>query len=158
STVLLHLLAGARLPTPLVAAHVNHGLQPGAARWEAHCRRVAESLGVEFLARRIEVPANDPRGIEAAARERRYAAPARIARRGDHVLTAHHEDDQAETLLLNLMRGSGAAGLAGIGARQPLGDALLLRPLLEVPRAEIEAYGRAHALTWCDDPSNVDTR
>src|SRR5690606_15996046 len=65
-------------------------------------------------------------------------------------------DDQAETLLLNLLRGSGVAGLAGIGARRPLGEALLLRPLLEVPRAEIEQHARAHGLDWCEDPSNVD--
>lgn len=158
STVLLHalVLTRERHGVPLLALHVNHGLQPEAGRWEEHCRRVAASLEVDFLATRIEVPAGDPRGTEGAAREGRYRALAGHARRGDHVLTAHHRDDQAETLLLNLLRGSGVAGLAGIGARRPLGEALLLRPLLEVPRAEIEQHARAHGLDWCEDPSNVD--
>ncbi|HET6630334.1 MAG TPA: tRNA lysidine(34) synthetase TilS [Woeseiaceae bacterium] len=159
STVLLHALyqAGARA-APIVAVHVNHGLQPDAAAWERHCARFAERLGVRYEARPIEIAASDPRGVEAAAREQRYAVLAELAGPGDHVLTAHHEDDQAETLLLNLLRGSGTAGLAGIGAVQPFGEGLLLRPLLGVPRREIEAYAAAHALEWCDDPSNADSR
>jgi tRNA(Ile)-lysidine synthase len=158
STVLLHALhqVGARA-VPLVAVHVNHGLQPDAAAWEQHCARFAERLGVRYESRSIKIAASDPRGVEAAAREQRYQVLAELVRPGDHVLTAHHEEDQAETLLLNLMRGSGTAGLAGIGARQPFGEGLLLRPLLGVPRREIEAYAAAHALEWCDDPSNADS-
>lgn len=160
STVLLHALWSerARHRTPIVAVHVNHALQADAGRWQAHCRRFADDLGIELVERTIDVPANDPRGIEAAARERRYRVLAELSRAGDHVLTAHHEDDQAETLLLNLMRGSGPAGLAGIGRRQPLGEGLLLRPLLDVSRAAIEAYAAEHGLDWCDDPSNTDLR
>jgi tRNA(Ile)-lysidine synthase len=159
STALLHVLASAR-PVhgrALLAVHVHHGLQEAADRFEAHCGQVASELSVELVVRRVAVPAGDPRGTEAAAREQRYAALAALARRGDHVLTAHTRDDQAETLLLNLMRGSGATGLSGIAARRPLGDALLLRPLLDVTRAEIAAYAAAHALRWCEDPTNVDT-
>ncbi|HEX2139784.1 MAG TPA: tRNA lysidine(34) synthetase TilS [Woeseiaceae bacterium] len=160
STVLLHALCRAtgRRGVPIVAVHVNHALHADAARWEDHCRRVAEGLGIEFIRRRIDIPPADPRGPEAAARARRYAAIAELVQPGDHVLTAHHQDDQAETLLLNLMRGSGAAGLAGIGPVQPLGKGLLLRPLLNVPREAIEAYAAAHALEWCEDPSNADSR
>lgn len=160
STVLLHALSrpGGRAGAPIVAVHVNHALNPDAERWEHHCRRFAERLGVRFIPRRIDIPAADPSGPEAAARERRYAAIAELVEPGDHVLTAHHEEDQAETLLLNLMRGSGSAGLAGIGAVQPFGTGLLLRPLLGVPREAIEAYAAAHALEWCDDPSNADSR
>lgn len=160
STVLLHALwrARARHGAPIVAVHVNHALQPDAPRWQEHCRRFAEGLGVELLERTIDVPAADPRGTEAAARELRYALLAELVLAGDHVLTAHHQEDQAETLLLNLMRGSGAAGLAGIGARQPLGHGLLLRPLLDVPRAEIEAHAARYRLEWCEDPSNADLR
>ncbi len=158
STVLLHALVVTRggQGTPVVAIHVNHGLQAEAERWEAHCREVAGRLGVELVVRRVEVPAGDPRGTEAAARELRYRAFERLLRPGDYVLTAHHRDDQSETLLLNLLRGSGAAGLAGIGARRALGAGILLRPLLGVSRAEIEAYAAARGLAWCDDPSNVD--
>ena len=159
STVLLHALrrAAARA-APIAAVHVNHGLQPDADSWERHCRHFAEQLGVDYIERRIELPAADPRGPEGAARAVRYAALAELVQAGDHVLTAHHEDDQAETLLLNLMRGSGAAGLAGIGPVQSFGRGLLLRPLLDVPRAELERYAAAHALEWCEDPSNADIR
>lgn len=159
STVLLHALrrAAAR-SAPITAVHVNHGLQADADSWERRCRRFAEQLGVDYIERRIELPAADPRGPEGAARAARYAALLELVQAGDHLLTAHHEDDQAETLLLNLMRGSGAAGLAGIGPVQPFGKGLLLRPLLDVPRAKLEDYAAAHALEWCEDPSNADTR
>ena len=160
STVLLHALwrGRARHATPIVAVHVNHELQADARRWEAHCRRFAAHLGVEFVRQTLDLPPGDPRGTEGAARELRYRAISELVGAGDHVLTAHHEEDQAETLLLNLMRGSGVAGLAGIGARRALGRGLLLRPLLDVSRAEIERYAALHGLEWCDDPSNADLR
>ena len=159
STVLLHALCTAGAPAaPLVAVHVHHGLHPDADRWAHHCRRFAEHLGVEYIERRIEIATSDPRGPEGAARAARYAAIAELVQPGDHLLTAHHEEDQAETLLLNLMRGSGTAGLAGIGAVQPFGKGWLLRPLLDVPRAALEAYAAAHALEWCEDPSNAELR
>ena len=159
STVLLHALCtSAARAAPIVAVHVHHGLHPDADRWEAHCRRFAAQLGVAYIERRIEIPASDRRGPEGAARAARYAALAELVQAGDHLLTAHHEEDQAETLLLNLLRGSGAAGLAGIGAVQPFGNGRLLRPLLDVPRAALEAYAAAHTLEWCEDPSNADTR
>lgn len=160
STVLLHALcrANAGRGPIIVAVHVNHGLQPDAARWERHCAEFAERLGVLYESRSIEIAPFDRRGLEAAAREQRYGVLAALVQPGDHVLTAHHEEDQAETLLLNLMRGSGSAGLAGIGPVQPFGEGLLLRPLLGVPRRELEGYAAAHALAWCEDPSNIDTR
>ena len=159
STVLLHALCrGGARSAPIVAVHVHHNLHHDADSWASHCRRFAEQLGVEYVERRIGISASDPRGPEGAARAARYAALAELVQPGDHLLTAHHEEDQAETLLLNLMRGSGAAGLAGIGALQPFGKGLLLRPLLGVPRAALEAYAAAQALEWCEDPSNADTR
>lgn len=158
--MLLHALWSVRerLGAPLVAVHVNHALHPDAPGWERQCRRFAERLGVDLLVRRIDVQQGDRRGPEGAARELRYAAIADVVQSGDQVLTAHHEGDQAETLLLNLMRGSGTAGLAGIAAARPFGEGLLLRPLLGVPRREIEAWAAAHALEWHDDPSNADVR
>ncbi len=160
STVLLHALRQADLAAgqPIVAVHVDHGLQAKARAWERHCRQFAKRLGVRYVARRVEIRDSDPRGVEAAARGERYRVLADLTQAGDHVLTAHHQEDQAETLLLNLMRGSGTAGLAGIGEVQPFGKGLLLRPLLGVPRAELEAYAAAHALAWCEDPSNADSR
>ena len=160
STVLLHALveARARHGVPLVAVHCQHGLHPAAGEWEAHCERVAASLGVPFVARRLAIAGHAGRGLEAAAREARYAALLALVADGDTVLSAHHEDDQAETLLLNLLRGSGAGGVAGIGAVLAFGSGRLCRPLLDVPRRELLRYARDAHLDWVDDPSNADMR
>jgi tRNA(Ile)-lysidine synthase len=159
STVLTHALRQAPVPrAPILAVHVNHGMQPDAGAWEEHCRRVAAALDVEFVARAVAVAGDRGFGLEAAAREARYTAIRTLMQEGDVLLSAHHEDDQAETLLLNLMRGSGVAGLAGIGASQPFGPGLLLRPMLKVSRTDIERYAKEFDLQWIDDPSNLDLR
>src|SRR5690606_324440 len=97
------------------------------------------------------------RGVEAAARSARYAALRAAMVPGDAVLSAHHLEDQAETVLLNLMRGSGLSGVAAIAAARALPPGRLFRPLLDVPRAELAAYARHHGLEWLDDPTNLDT-
>lgn len=160
STVLLHALAnaGESERARITAVHVNHGLHPDADHWQEHCRDFAETLGVAYLYREVNVDDGRKIGLEAAAREARYAVLQTLVEPGDCVLSAHHEEDQAETLLLNLMRGSGVAGLAGIGAVQPFASGKLVRPLLGVPAEDIEDYAKRHALSWIDDPSNVDTR
>jgi len=159
STVLTHAIKQAPGPgVPVVAVHVNHALQPDAPDWEEHCRRVAAQLNVEFVTRTVQVVDEQGVGPEAAAREARYTAIRALMQDGDVVLSAHHEDDQAETLLLNLMRGSGVAGLAGIGASQPFGPGRLMRPMLDASRQDIERYAREFDLPWIDDPSNLDTR
>ena len=108
--------------------------------------------------RRVTVDDQSGSGPEAAARQSRYTALLALIDDGDCLLSAHHEEDQAETLLLNLMRGSGLAGLAGIGAIQDFGRGRLLRPLLSVSTAAIKEYADRHNLDWIDDPSNADTR
>jgi len=162
STVLLHALAeGLRMqvsPAPLMAVHVDHRLHPESAAWADHCERYAASLGVRFERRTADIPADADEGPEAAARAARYAILESLLESGDWLLSAHHENDQAETLLLNLMRGSGLAGLAGIGASRPIGRAWLLRPLLGVPRTELERYAAEEGLTWVEDPSNAESR
>lgn len=160
SSVLLHALAksAGHGQAEIVAIHVNHGLHPDADKWEQHCRQFAGELGVASSNRRVTVDSDLKSGPEAAARQARYAILQTLVERGDCVLSAHHEEDQAETLLLNLMRGSGVAGLAGIGAAQTFGAGRLLRPLLGVSGESIEAYARRHGLSWIDDPSNADTR
>ena len=160
STVLLHALcrAAERDPGKIIAIHINHGLHPDAAAWAEHCRRITDELGITLISSQVRIDENSGGGPEAAAREARYAVLQTEARRGDCVLSAHHEDDQAETLLLNLMRGSGLAGLAGIGAVQGFGRGRLLRPLLGMPGDAIEAYADRHKLVWIDDPSNEDLR
>ena len=157
STVLLHALCTSGNELPVVAAHVDHGLHPQSADWAERCRRYAGSLGIEFRAFCVAV-ADAGGGIEAAARDARYRVLRSIVAAGDCLLSGHHEDDQAETLLLNLMRGSGPAGLAGIGAAQPFGAGRLLRPMLGTGSAEIAAYAAEAGLDWIDDPANDETR
>lgn len=160
STVLLHALAAARskIPVPIVALHVNHGLHADADTWEVDCSEFAKSVDVEFLSCRIEVAADTGLGPEAAARQARYAALRGWVGRDDYLLSAHHEDDQAETLLLNLLRGSGVSGLSGIGERQTFADGFLLRPLLGIAGQALREYAAAHQLIWVDDPSNAESR
>jgi tRNA(Ile)-lysidine synthase len=159
STVLVHALKRAvDDATPVIAVHINHGLHPDAGAWEAHCRHIAGTLNVGFLACHVDVSDHGGAGIEAAAREKRYAAMKELVQDGDVVLSAHHEEDQAETLLLNLMRGSGLAGLAAIGARQQFGPGTLIRPMLKVSREDIERYAREAGLAWVEDPANANLR
>ena len=96
--------------------------------------------------------------LESEARKARYALFEKTLTTDDYLLTAHHADDQAETFLLNMLRGSGSAGLRGIAYNRPIGDSRLLRPLLDVSRAEITNYASYHRLEWFDDPSNLSKR
>lgn len=151
-------LAGA---SRCVALHVHHGLSPNADAWLAHCAATASALGVAFDARRVELAHDDPSGVEAAAREARYRALDEMcALHGAQSLwLAQHADDQAETVLLQLLRGAGLAGLAAMApVRAPAGGVPRVRPLLHVLRAQLEAYAHAHGVRWIDDESNADTR
>ncbi len=160
STVLLHALSSTREQhqSEIIAIHIDHGLHPDSGEWESHCRQFADNLGVSYISCPVKVDDVLRSGPEAAARQARYAALQTQVREGDCVLSAHHEDDQAETLLLNLMRGSGIAGLAGIGAAQSFGRGRLLRPLLGVSGAAIEAYAKRYKLGWIEDPTNANIR
>ena len=158
STVLLHALANSETEAAVIAIHIDHGLHADSGQWEQHCREFAADLGVEFESRAVTVAEKPENGPEAAARRARYDAFLRLVRSDDCLLSAHHEDDQAETLLLNLMRGSGPAGLAGIGLRQSFGRGHLLRPMLGVPGEAILAYAERHELGCINDPSNADSR
>jgi len=156
SSALLHCLAGLRerYPFDLSACHVHHGLSPHADAWAEHCLRIGRILSVPVEVHRVEVrPAGE--GFEAAARAARYRVFTSLA--ADAVALAQHRDDQAETVLLQLLRGGDLRALAAMPARRPLGDKLLLRPLLDVTRAGIEAYARAHHLDWIEDESNACT-
>ncbi len=167
SSVLLHRVqaAGAAHGWKVHAFHVHHGLSPQADAWLAHCAAQASALGVRFDSRRIEVDAGAG-GIEGAARLGRYAALGAMCRAHDVplLLTAHHQDDQAETVLLQLLRGSGVAGLSGMDqvnqAPALLGDPDLFmgRPLLSLSRAELEEIAAAHAIVHVEDASNADPR
>ena len=152
STVLLH-AAATLYPARVTALHANHQLQPDADDWQQHCASACEQLGVDFLTRLTPSRVTGS-GPEAAAREARYAWFESVLEEGDLLLLAHHQDDQVETVLLRLLRGAGAVGLGGMAARRSLGRGAVVRPLLSVPRAELEAYAKNEGLVWIDDPSN----
>jgi tRNA(Ile)-lysidine synthase len=163
SMVLLHLAHAHGLQPH--AFHVHHGLSPNADAWRDHCAAAAAALGVPFDWRAVVV-AKGKSGIEAAARKQRYAALGEMCRAhgAGLLLTAHHLDDQVETVLLQLLRGSGPAGLSGMDPanRAPglLGDErlALARPLLGVARADLEQFAREQGITWVEDESNTDPR
>jgi tRNA(Ile)-lysidine synthase len=160
SHVLLHaasLLRGADFPE-LRAIHVHHGLAPRADAWTVHCEAVCAALGVPLEVIRVDARAETGESPEAAARAARYRALEAALTPGDGLLTAHHRRDQAETLLLQLLRGAGPAGLAAMPRWQPLGAGWHGRPLLDVSRECLEAHARAHGLVWIEDESNLDIR
>ena len=154
STVLLHLLVSINksFPFQLSAHHVHHGLSPNADSWANFCTEFCAKLNVPLTISNVKVEQNSGLGLEAAAREARYKALATSP--ADLICLAHHQDDQAETLLLQLARGAGVKGLAGMATV----SGKLLRPLLDVPRSDLEAYAKQHQLTWIEDESNADTR
>ena len=155
SVVLLHLLHGLapRLGFRLSAIHVNHGLSPNADDWQRFCSSFCLELGIPFKATRVRIK-RQKTGLEAAAREARRAALAKMP--ADALALAHHLDDQAETVLFNLLRGTGLEGASGMPAVGTLGRKKLLRPLLGVPRSAIRAYAAEHRLAWIEDESNAD--
>ena len=155
STVLLHLLvhlAKTESLPALSAIHVHHGLQAVADAWPEHCRSVCDALGVPLHVVHVQVQSGA--SLERAAREARYAAFNQITQANEILLTAQHRDDQAETLLFRLLRGAGVRGLSGMPRQRVLGKGHLLRPLLDVTRAELEAYASENHLSWIEDPSN----
>lgn len=161
SSALLHAAAALAATQPalrLRAIHVHHGLQRDADGWVDDCEALCARLGVPLTVERLAL--DPPRGSsrEAEARDARYAALARRLAPRECLLTAHHQDDQLETVLLQLLRGAGVAGLAAMPASTGLGPGLHLRPLLDVPRADIVAYARAAGLRWVEDPMNADQR
>jgi len=157
STVLLHRLAAdeALRARGLRAIHVHHGLHGDADAWAEHCARSCASLGIALGIARVAVARGG--GLEAAARQARHAAFESALDEGEVLVLAHHRDDQAETFLLRALRASGADGLAAIRPWRRCGRGWLWRPLLDVPRAALLAYARAHGLAWIEDPSNEDT-
>ena len=135
------------------AIHVHHGLSPNADAWAAFCRRLCKRLGVPLKIQKVSIVTRGE-GLEAAARRARYEVFAKS--KADCIALAHNLDDQAETVLMNLLRGAGVRGARGMLPRSPHGKKTLLRPLLGMPRAAILAYAREHRLEWIEDESNAD--
>ncbi|WP_310491509.1 tRNA lysidine(34) synthetase TilS [Dechloromonas sp.] len=154
SVVLLHVLSRLGLGR-LSAIHVHHALSPNADAWAEFCAGYCKLLGVPLTIRHVAVDTSSGLGLEAAARAARYAAFAECT--GGSLLLAQHRGDQAETVLFNLLRGTGVTGAAGMPVERQFGCLRLLRPLLDVSRAEIESYASAEGLAWITDESNADT-
>lgn len=157
STVLLDVLCDvARAQAWTVrAVHVHHGLSPNADAWARHCEAECARRGIPLAVERVAVDRDSPLGLEAAAREARYRVFA--TREEPYVVLAQHLDDQAETVLLQVLRGTGLKGAAAMPERRALGDVTLLRPLLAEPREALRAHAREQGLAWVEDESNATT-
>ncbi|MEX0733436.1 MAG: tRNA lysidine(34) synthetase TilS [Steroidobacteraceae bacterium] len=161
STVLLHAMTALcrrEGTSGLRAVHLDHGLQAESAAWADVCRAACRAAGVPLEVISLRLVPEDGASIEAAAREARYAALARNLQSGEWLLTAHHRDDQLETVLIQLLRGGGVAGLAAMPARASFGRGWHARPLLDVDRAALAAYAARLGLDWIRDPTNESRR
>jgi len=154
STVLLHALVQLAADRPLRALHINHQLQANADDWQSHCRQFCQAHAITFQAICVDTEAFQSLGPEGAARAARYQAFSENLQQNELLLTAHHADDQVETMLLALLRGSGAVGLSACAAQRPLGRGQLMRPLLDISRQQLQHYAVHHQLDWIEDPSN----
>ena len=157
SVVLLHLLhhLASRYAWNLSALHVHHGISPHANTWAVFCTELCARYAIPFHVEQVDIAPLREHGIEAAARKLRHAALDRQS--VDFIALAHHMDDQAETLLLQLLRGAGLRGASAMPVvRQRTGFPTQLRPLLNVARSELLAYAQLHELQWVEDESNVD--
>lgn len=158
SQVLLYALHRLFPAERLRVIHINHGWHVDSVKWANSCRHTCDKLGVYCEIVPIEAHPKSGESAEACARAARYSAMAKRIRPGDFLVTAHHRNDQAETLLLQLFRGSGLKGLASMPFCQPFGKAYLMRPLLDFTREELYEYAQQYHLTWIEDDSNRDLR
>jgi tRNA(Ile)-lysidine synthase len=161
SYVLLHVLATHRhqfADVDLLAVHINHALNINSDQWAARCQTMCEHLKVGFVGIDVDATPRSGESPEARARAVRYEAISRLFRTGDCLLTAHHQDDQVETLFLQLMRGSGPKGLSAMPEVSVFNDGLIARPFINVRRDAIQSYAVKHQLKWINDDSNLDTR
>jgi len=155
SHVLLHCCASiTQIKSRITAVYIHHGLQSEADAWARHCEKTANDLELEFLALRVNAKSVPGESPEEAARNARYAALKSLMNADDVLLLAQHREDQLETVLLQLFRGSGLRGLSGMPECQAFGPGFMLRPLLNTPKQAISDYAQAHQLSWVEDPSN----
>ena len=159
SHVLLHLCNELRKnhPLNLRAVYVNHQLSPNAAAWGAHCAAICHDLQIELIQKNIDLSRITDQSPEEAARLARYQVFAELIASSDILITAHQQDDQAETVLLQLLRGAGPKGLSAMPQIKPFAKGFHARPLLDLSRAELKKYAENQQLTWIEDESNGDT-
>jgi tRNA(Ile)-lysidine synthase len=140
------------------ALHIHHGISDHADFWAQHCEQICAGLNVPLTVLRVDGNVVGGRSPEEMAREARFSAFEKFLKEKECLLLAHHEDDQAETILLRLFRGSGPLGLGGIPEKSALGQSELIRPLLKMPKKNILNYAMARNLQWIEDNSNQDLR
>ena len=140
----------------LVAVHINHNVSPSAKQWQAHCQQFCADHSIQFKAISLTILDAEKKGFEAAARDARYAAFAELMEADDILLTGHHQDDQAETFLLQALRGAGVNGLAGMPYSKVFANGEHQRPLLTLSRAELLDYAQRNDLSWVEDESNQE--
>ena len=157
SHVLLHALSRLRdqgLKQSILAVHIDHGLQDESAQWARHCEAVTRQLGISIQCEQVTVDQQKGLSLEAAARDARYKALGSYLSEQDVLLTAHHEDDQAETVMLQLLRGAGPKGLAAMPTKKRFAQGWHLRPFLSVNKQDLLQYAEQNKLEWVEDPSN----
>lgn len=160
SSVLLHLCAvgaGDASSKRFLALHVNHGLHRQAGKWAGHCIKTCEGLDFPCRVLTVDGAAEKGQSPEEAARKARYRALLQAVEANTVVLTAQHQDDQTETILLQMLRGGGLRGLSGMPVSIAFGPGVMHRPFLRFSRSTLQLYADVHRLTWMDDPSNLDT-
>jgi tRNA(Ile)-lysidine synthase len=160
STVLLHLCHQWRteFAIQISAIHINHHLSPHANTWAQHCRKICADLQIDYIEHSLHLALSPGDSLEEKAREQRYAFFAQCLQPNDLLFTAHQQDDQAETVLLQLLRGAGPKGLAAMPRMKALGLGFHVRPLLDRTRAALLEYAKAQGLQWIDDESNNNTQ
>ncbi|TCP97705.1 tRNA(Ile)-lysidine synthase [Cricetibacter osteomyelitidis] len=158
SMALLSLFVKLREKQPhfsLRAIHIHHGLSANANQWATHCQQYCEQLAVPLIVEKVKI--NTTNGIEAGAREARYSAIQKHLQKNEVLVTAHHQNDQTETFLLALKRGSGVQGLSAMAVQSVVYNVSVFRPLLSVSRSQLEDYAVAEKLTWVNDESNENS-
>ncbi len=163
SQVLLHAFSSLKkkhspITNVITVCHVNHGLSTNASAWQAFAKQECQKLNLALIVRQVNVQAQAQKSLEALARDARYQALHSIYNEPSLIITGHHSDDQAETFLLALKRGSGLKGLSSMAIETRQAKDLLVRPLLNISRAQIIDYAQEHDLIWVEDESNSDTR
>jgi len=164
SQVLLHALAKlkhkhkGKVLNPLTVCHVNHGLSDNAQQWQNFAEQQCQRLELSLKICQVHIQVQPQQSLEALARDARYQSLQSIYQEASIILTGHHRDDQAETFLLALKRGSGLKGLSAMANETQYNKDLLVRPFLAITRAQIIDYANVHELNWVEDESNADTR
>jgi len=143
-------------PISFLAVYIDHGLHDDSSRWSTHCEQMASALAIPFTSQKVNAQNDQGEGPEQAARRARYAALSDYIDESSVLLTAQHQDDQAETFMLQLLRGAGVDGLASMPILNPFGLGSILRPLLKFSKQQLLAYAKKERLQWVEDSSNLN--